>query len=97
MSRRGDETMELSNLFVCLMGMGTVFAGLICLVFICYLVGFAARDRKKPVAERNAPAEADKATVTENREELVAAISAAVAEELGEDVSRIRILSLKRK
>ena len=29
---------EISNGFVCLMGMGVVFIGLICLVFICYLL-----------------------------------------------------------
>ena len=32
----------------------------------------------------------------ENRGEVVAAISAAIAEELGKDVSGIRILSIKR-
>ena len=54
-------------------------------------------DKKKPAA----PAVEDEPVAAapqaiENRGELVAAISAAVAEELGKDVSGIRILSIKR-
>ncbi len=88
--------MELSSLFVCLMGIGTVFAGLLCLVLICYLVGVIARDRSTEKAGEVRTADAAVSEIP-NREELVAAVSAAVAEELGEDVSRIRILSFKRK
>ena len=30
---------EVSNLFVCLMGMGTTFVGLICIIFLTMLMG----------------------------------------------------------
>ena len=98
--------MGLSSTFVCIMGMATVFAGLICLIIICSLLGVISRNTKKgtPTNSSNqtsaksvAPqAAAPAASPIENREELVAAISAAIAEELGEDVTNIRILSLRR-
>lgn len=82
--------MDYSVAFVCLMGMGTVFFGLICIVALCYLMSAVCRgtERKKP-----APAVP---VGTGDRGELVAAISAALAEELGTDISGIRILSLKK-
>ncbi|MBQ6876618.1 MAG: OadG family protein [Lachnospiraceae bacterium] len=92
---------------VVLMGMGIVFVGLICIVLLCSLMSKVVKILEKmnesapapaaaPVA---APAAAPVAAVqapVENRQELVAAISAALAEELGTDVSGIRILSLKK-
>ena len=92
---------------VVLMGMGIVFVGLICIVLLCSLMSKVVKILEKmnesapapaaaPVA---APAVAPVAAVqapVENRQELVAAISAALAEELGTDVSGIRILSLKK-
>lgn len=92
---------------VVIMGMGIVFVGLICIVVLCSLMSKVVKILEKmnesapapaaaPVA---APAAAPVAAVSapvENRQELVAAISAALAEELGTDVSGIRILSLKK-
>ena len=43
-----------------------------------------------------APVAAPAADVIPNRGELVAAVSAALAEELGTDVTAIRIVSIKR-
>lgn len=85
--------MDYSVAFVCLMGMGTVFFGLICIVALCYLMSTVCRgtERKKP-----APADPAVPAGTSDRGELVAAISAALAEELGTDISGIRILSLKK-
>ena len=98
--------MELSSTFVCIMGMATVFAGLICLIIICYLLGVIFRNIKKETPAKSSNQTSAKsiapqvaapaASPIENREVLVAAISAAVAEELGEDVTNIRILSLRR-
>lgn len=92
-------TPEISNLFVVVMGLVTVFIGLICIILLCYLMSYVVRkiDAKKPAApaEEEAPVAAAPQAI-ENRGELVAAISAAVAEELGKDVSGIRILSIKR-
>ena len=88
--------MALPNWFVCLIGIGIVFIGLICLVFICSATGYICRllggDEKKKASSVPMP-------VTDeipNKQEFIAAVSAALAEELGADVSAIRILSVKR-
>ena len=88
----------MSNAFVVALGMGTVFVGLICIIILCKIVGAVcmAADKKNahPV---NA---ADNVTAVpveiENRQEIIAAVAAAVAEDLGTDVSAIRILSFKK-
>ena len=90
--------MDYSNLFVCLMGMGTVFIGLICLVFLVTLMSAVCRKLKKTDA---APAAATAVAAapqldTGKKAELLAAITAAIAEEMGTDVSAIRIASIKK-
>lgn len=89
--------MDYNHLFVCLMGMGTVFFGLICLVALSTLMSAVLRSVGKqpavsapPVPVPTVPAAG--AVITP---ELIAAISAAVAEDLGTDVTGIRILSVK--
>ncbi len=93
---------------VVLMGMGIVFVGLICIVLLCSLMSKVVKILEKMSGSEPAPVAAPVATPAaapapaavqapvENRQELVAAISAALAEELGTDVSGIRILSLKK-
>lgn len=88
--------MEYSNLFVCLMGMGTVFVGLICLIVLTSLMSrIFGRNRNQTSAIPAAPVP----TAAENepiRPEVVAAISAAIAEDLGTDITGIRIKSIKK-
>ena len=79
-----------------------VFIGLICLIAIGTILGKICQavlkdDAKAPAAKAAAPAPASAPTAKtiENRDELVVAFSAAVAEELGTDVSAIRVVSLK--
>ena len=86
---------EPSSLFVCLMGMGTVFFGLICLIVLTMLMGkvFGAIQSAAPAPAASA---APAAAPEPNRQELVAAVSAAIAEELGTDITGIRILSMKK-
>ncbi len=87
---------EYSNLFVCLMGMGTVFFGLICLIALTTIMGKIVGGRAVPAATP-APAAAPVSAAAEpNRQELVAAVSAAIAEELGTDITGIRIVSMKK-
>ena len=87
---------QYSNLFVCLMGMGTVFFGLICLIALTTIMGKIVGGRAVPAA-MPAPAAAPVSAAAEpNRQELVAAVSAAIAEELGTDITGIRIVSLKK-
>ena len=85
-----------------------VFIGLICLIAIVSIMGKVCENvlkgDKKPAAKpapaapaKAAPAPAPAAPAAiENRDELVVAFSAAVAEELGTDVSAIRVVSLKQ-
>lgn len=87
--------MDYSIIFVCLMGIGTVFVGLTCLIALTMLMGRILGNCKKP-ATVPAPVPAIPVAPEANREELVAAISAALAEELGTDITGIRILSMKK-
>ena len=88
-------------LVVILLGMGVVFLGLVCLIFVCKLMGALvskAVKGEKPKAEAKvAPAAAVAPQAITNRGELVAAISVALAEELGRDVTDLRILSITKR
>ena len=88
--------MEYSSAFVCLMGMGTVFFGLICIVALCYAMSAVCRRTERRKTVPAVPAASAVPAETGDRGELVAAVSAALAEELGTDISGIRILSLKK-
>lgn len=93
----------LSNTFVCVMGMGTVFIGLVCIVLICKLLsvvlkGFAKIEKEAAPAQK-APAAAVAPEMTLSQAEksaIVAGVCACIAEELGEDASNIKVLSFKR-
>ena len=89
--------MEPSSLFVCLMGLGTVFFGLICLIVLTTLMGklLGGHASAAPALAAAAPAPASTAAEP-NRQEVVAAVSAAIAEELGTDITGIRIISMKK-
>lgn len=87
--------MEVSSLFVCMMGMGVTFIGLICLILLTAAMGKIVNRGGEPAQPAPAPVPAAPGAVP-NRQELIAAVSAALAEELGTDVSGIRILSLKK-
>lgn len=90
-------TMEAGNAgFVVLMGMGTVFVGLICIIILCKIVGLFFKNKKDSSANMVASAPVAAAQPIANRQELIAAISAVAAEELGTDVSAIRITSFKK-
>jgi sodium pump decarboxylase gamma subunit len=97
-----------SNLFVVLMGISTVFLGLICIILIIELMTGLTRKLGSSEPKATAPAApvapvapvATPAPTVEtpiaNREELVAAVCAAVAEELGTDVSALRVVSFRK-
>lgn len=89
---------EVSNLFVCLMGMGVTFVGLIALIFLTQIMGAICRKGEKDQVQKAEASAVIPAASNEipNRGELIAAVSAALAEELGTDVSAIRILSFKK-
>lgn len=87
--------MDYSIIFVCLMGMGTVFFGLICLIVLTTLLGRVC-GQKQQAAPAAAAVPAPAAAPAVNQQEMIAAVSAAIAEELGTDITGIRILSVKK-
>lgn len=93
---------EPSTLLVVAMGMITVFVVLICLILIIKLLGAIM----VKVNAKNAPAEAiavigaapvaSAAPAQGDKQKLVAAIAAAIAEEMGTDVNHIKIHSIRK-
>ncbi len=86
--------------FVCLLGVAIVFVGLICIVLLCKILSalcnLGTKSEAKVEAPVSAPTVAQPTQNIPNRKKIVAAVSAAIAEELGTDVSAIRIVSLKK-
>ena len=102
-SHMPNQVNDPGTLFVCLMGVGIVFVGLISLVAICKIMGIILQKispanenvgKAAPSASQTVPSPA--AEPIQNRQELIAAIAAAIAEENGTDVSGIKILSVKK-
>ena len=88
---------EVSNLLVVGMGLGVVFFGLVCLIVVCYLIRFVSRLGAKPEEPKQAaPAAAAAVAAIPNRQELVAAISVAIAMDMGTEPDALRIVSLKK-
>ena len=85
---------------VCLIGIAVVFAGLAIIIGLVELMTWAtnkAESKKKSEAPSTPSAPVSQpSAVIENRDELVAAVCAAVAEENGTDVSAIRVISFKK-
>ena len=94
--------MEVSPIFVTLMGMGTVFFGLICIIFLTMAMGALLKTSAKP-----APAAAPKAPAapaapaapkvdTAQEQAVIAAIIAAVTEDLGPSAARMQITNITK-
>lgn len=96
--------MEISPWLVLLLGLMIVFFGLICLIAIISILRvITSAMAKKKAAKEAAPAPAapaapvaPAAAKTPVSGEFLAAVSAALGEELGTDVKGIRILSIKQ-
>lgn len=86
---------SIADWFTVAMGIGTVFIGLICIVIICSIMSLFFRERK-PKNEVATPVAPATPAVIENRQEIIAAVTAAVAEEMGTDVSALRVVSFKK-
>ena len=89
----------MSNGFVCLMGMGTVFVGLICIIVLCVIMSEVCKMFAKPETRQQkpaAPAAAAPSTAIENKQEILAGVCAAIAEDLGTDVNNIKVTSFKK-
>ena len=88
----------VDNLYVVGMGLGVVFVGLISIIILCYIIGAICMSsgEKAEAAVAPSPAAVPAPAPIENRGEVIAAVSAALAEDMGTDVSAIRILSFKK-
>ena len=91
---------ELSSTFVILLGMGTVFVGLVCIVILCSIMSAFVRTFKKGEGKKPTPAATPAPANTNapiaDRQAIIAASCAVIAEELGEDVKNIKVVSFKR-
>ncbi len=94
-----------STAFVVLLGIGTVFVGLIGLVILCKILGALCNISKEKSVQNTTDVKtshvaagntASNTSGIENRQEIIAAVSAVIAEELGTEVSALRILSFKK-
>lgn len=87
--------------FVVAMGLATVFVGLICIIFVCMIMSAIIRgfvkDKPQDANSKQAPAAASASSASiADRDKVVVAISAAIAEEIGEEAGAIRIVSLRK-
>ncbi len=93
-----EPIVEYSDITVAALGLGTVFFGLICIIFICTVFGkiFASSSKKTESAHAPAAPVAQSELSAEEKGAVIAAVSAVIAEELGTDVSALRIHSFKK-
>ena len=84
-----------SPLFVTLMGIGTVFFGLVCIIVLTTIMGAVLKSNAKP-APAPAAAPAAPAVNTAKEQEILAAVIAAVTEDLGPSASRMQITSINK-
>ncbi|MBR4720515.1 MAG: hypothetical protein IK057_02000 [Clostridia bacterium] len=82
--------MEPSNLLVVGLGVGTVFFGLVSLIVICMVMSavcklFIKDAKKAPVNE-----------MISNKQEILAAACAVIAEEIGTEAKNIKVVSFKK-
>ena len=91
--------MEYSSLFVTLMGIGTVFFGLICIIFLTMAMGAILKGKEKAPAAAAAapPATSPPPTKTKSMHPVtVAAITAALSEEVGISSRSMNIVNIKK-
>jgi len=99
---QAPEKSDPASWLVVLLGIAVVFGGLLLLIGLVDLMN--ATFRKAPKAEEpNASVPVQTTTFSqpanntiENKQELIAAICAAVAEENGTDINAIRVISFKK-
>ena len=82
--------MEPSNLLVVGLGVGTVFFGLVSLIVICIIMSAVCK-----LFVKDAVKQPENETIS-NRQEIVAAACAVIAEEIGTEAKNIKVLSFKK-
>ena len=90
--------MDYSNLFVVLMGLGTEFEGLVCIILLVTLMSWVCNRTAASAAPKAVPAAIPQAAAAPSAvtPSMLAAIAASIAEDMGTDISAIRIVSIKK-
>ncbi len=91
----------MSSIFVCIMGLGIVFVGLISIIVVCSIMSFFvtrfAKTSNDVAKQKSTPAHVVNETLPQDEKlTIVAGICAVIAEELGTDANNIRVLSFKK-
>ncbi len=101
---------EVSPAFVCMLGIVVVFVGLICIIGIVMIMNILCsgvlKEKKGLIPDNSAAVSSAAPTAQapvaapvvqiENRQEIIAAVCAAISEENGTDISAIRVISFKK-
>ena len=91
------ETAEATpDWMVVVMGVGVVFVGLVLIILICKIMGFFFAKTAKPQSKPETSVAPTVNTAIENRQEIIAAVTAVCAEEMGKDISALRVISFKK-
>lgn len=87
-----------SPLFVTLMGIGTVFFGLICIIFLTMAMGWILRgkDKATPAAPAVEAASSPTSKQQDMQPEIVAVITAVLSEEIGIPAHGMNIVNIKK-
>ena len=83
-------------ILVVVMGVGVVFVGLVLIILICTIMGLFFKGSAKAAVSKTVAAPAATSAPIENRQEIIAAVTAACAEDMGTDVSALRVISFKK-
>ncbi len=87
----------MQTAFTCIMGIVTVFVGLIALIAITMAMSAVIKLISKPKANSSeAVSPASNNAPIANKQEIIAGVCAVIAEELGTDVSNIKVVSFKK-
>lgn len=84
----------VSNWFAVTMGIGTVFVGLLSIIIICVITGLicGSSGRKKSTVD----AQVGELPRKKENEEIIAAVCAVCAENMGADVGSLKVVSFKK-
>ena len=93
----------MGNLVIVLLGVASIFASLVCIVILFYVIeGFIQKRKERDTSDTAVTApnvtEAKPASSAPiaDRQKIIAAACAVIAEELGEDVRNLKVVSFKR-
>lgn len=86
---------EIPNWFAVVMGIGTVFVGLLSIIIICVITGAVCGNKRKD-EKISAQVNTDSSIDPRKRQEIIAAVCAACAEDMGTGVEALKVVSFKK-